>query len=151
MMARFGNIALKVLLGSGYFGVLFLVACGVAAPGAQLPEGAVRFDPPAVYRAWWNATERCSGHSRNFSSVSWYVDGTNSIPVTGPPKVGLWYGSPFGSAIVVAGSWTGSELVVRHEMLHHLLRDEHHPAEYFVARCHLTWESFGHTPSHGAG
>ena len=127
----------------GYFVVLLVVACGIAAPRPSLPEGAVRFEPPAIYREWWAATEHCADTSKEFSSVTWYVvPGSQSIPTGGTPKVGLWYGSLFGSSIVLAGHWTESELVVRHEILHHLLSVEDHPESLFKGRCALTWDTF---------
>jgi len=43
---------------------------------------------------------------------------------------------------VIAGNYAEHEMVVRHEMLHALLQREGHPTDYFVNRCHLTWESW---------
>ena len=47
-----------------------------------------------------------------------------------------------GARIVLAGNYETSEMAVRHEMLHHLLDRTGHPPEYFVTRCHLTWDSW---------
>jgi hypothetical protein len=44
--------------------------------------------------------------------------------------------------IVIAGNYLNHEMVVRHEMLHALLQREGHPTDYFVDRCHLTWETW---------
>jgi hypothetical protein len=33
-------------------------------------------------------------------------------------------------------------MVIRHEMLHSLIGQSGHPAEYFVERCGLTWETW---------
>jgi len=108
-----------------------------------LPEGSVPFVPPDVFHAWWDATERCAGISKDFDDISWYVlPDRQSISTPDGEKVGMWFGSTSGSAIVLAGPWQKSELVVRHEILHHLLKDEMHPDTFFKDRCRLTWGTF---------
>ena len=54
----------------------------------------------------------------------------------------MWERDQQGARIVLAGNYENSEMAVRHEMLHHLLDRTGHPPEYFIDRCHLTWESW---------
>ena len=110
-----------------------LGACETMAP--RLPPGAQRFTPPAVYQQWWQLTEECSGRSGRFADVRWYrVPGATDIPLGDGTMVnGLW--QPNGNEIVLGG---GTELegdLVRHEMLHALLRSPGHDRAAFVGRC----------------
>ena len=54
----------------------------------------------------------------------------------------MWEKAGSVTRIIIAGHYTDHEMVVRHEMLHHLLDREGHPAEFFVNRCQLTWDSW---------
>lgn len=108
-------------------------ACDSMAP--RLPPGAERFTPPAVYRQWWALTEACSGRSGRFGDVRWYrVPGATDIPLGDGTMVnGLW--DPEGSRIVLAGGSVLEGDLVRHEMLHALLRSGGHDRAAFVGRC----------------
>jgi hypothetical protein len=98
---------------------------------------------PAAYADWFRRTEACSGLSKNFSTIQWYVvEGVETFPTSAGPKVGMWIREGNTDRIVIAGNYSDTEMVVRHEMLHALLGEEGHPASYFVERCHLTWESW---------
>ena len=121
-----------------------LAACEVLGPPGALPENAQLILPPEEYRAWWNSTEACSGLSGRFGEIEWYVvPGASTIQTDHGPRVGVWSRSSEGTRIVLAGNYAGSELVVRHEMLHALLDRGGHPPEYFEDRCGLTWETWG--------
>jgi hypothetical protein len=123
--------------------ISLLAACETLGPPAPLPAGAELFAPPPDFRTWWARTEACSGQSGEMSRIEWYVvPGAHTVETSLGPKVGLWSHSSAGVRIILAGDYVGSELVVRHEMLHALLDREGHPSEYFVARCHLTWETW---------
>ena len=131
-----------------WLSAIVVAVCGIAPPPPPLPVGAVHFLPPEVFREWWSATEQCAGISKDFTDILWYVvPDQQSIPTANGEKVGLWFGSVSGSAIVLAGDWKNSELVVRHEILHHLLKEVKHPNEYFKDRCHLTWDTYWETTS----
>jgi hypothetical protein len=135
-----------------WLSAIVVAVCGIAPPPPPLPIGSTHFLPPAVFREWWSATEQCAGVSKNFAEISWYVvPGRQSIPTASGEKVGLWFGSASGSAIVLAGDWMHSELVVRHEILHHLLKDVEHPDTYFKDRCHLTWDTYWGVSSRDTG
>ena len=110
-----------------------LNGCDVTGP--HLPPGAEQFVPPAVYQQWWNLTQECSGLTASFNDVTWYrVPGAADIPLGDGSSVnGRWDAT--GNRIILAGD---SELhgdLVRHEMLHALLRHASHPRSAFIGRC----------------
>lgn len=125
-------------------GSLALSGCAALAPSqAVMPEGAVPVAAPAVYREWFQRTEACSGRSGNLDAVQFYVvPGVETFETRDGPQVGVWIGEGGSHRIVIAGNYQGHEMVVRHELLHTLLRQTGHPEEYFVSRCRLTWESW---------
>lgn len=110
-----------------------LSACD--APTAPLPSGAVPFDAPEVYAWWWSITEACSGVTGSLSSVAWYViPGARSFPGSdGKPVGGMWYARS--NRIVLAEEAQLHGDLVRHEMLHALLKAGRHSREHFVRRC----------------
>ncbi|MGQ0703992.1 MAG: hypothetical protein ACT4PM_12745 [Gemmatimonadales bacterium] len=117
-----------------------------------LPLGAVPRAAPPVYRDWHEKTKDCSGLSGDFSALKWYVVPSVSTFLTaGGPQVGLWAGEHGQHRIVIAGNYAEHEMVVRHEILHALLGRSGHPAEYFVERCHLTWDSWTESSATAAG
>jgi hypothetical protein len=130
---------------SGTLGLAGLVAgCSSLSPSEpSLPAGSVALSVPPVYREWHQLTQQCSGLSEDFSAIQFYVvPGVDTFPTEAGPKVGLWQREAGVNRIVIAGNYAEHEMVVRHEMLHALLQREGHPANYFVDRCHLTWDSW---------
>ncbi len=119
-------------------------ACTALAPSAlTLPAGAVQIATPAVYREWFQRTETCSGRTGDFAAVKFYVvPGVETFPTEAGSKVGEWISDGSTHRVIVAGNYQNHEMVVRHELLHTLLRQSGHPDEYFVSRCRLTWESW---------
>jgi len=110
-----------------------LVACGFDPAGSQ------PWEPPAVYRQWWAETEACSGLSGNFDRVEWMTVPGASFPCSSGDCVGHWDPD---HKIFLASDWTLHEMVVRHEMLHDLMRRSGHPSPPFGAGCPLTWETW---------
>jgi len=124
-------------------GAISLAACAPTEPNSGLPTGAVELHPSLAYQAWFQKTETCSGMSGVFQNVQWYVvPGVETFSTDQGPKVGMWLKTSRGDAIVLAGNYQEHEMVVRHEMLHSLLRQAGHPTTYFVDRCQLTWETW---------
>lgn len=101
-----------------------------------LPSGAVAFTPPAVYARWWALTESCAGLTRNMGELSWYVvPDASSFPNGAAGEADGAY-LMVGSKIVLAGQRQNDPTVVRHEMLHALLRNQPgHPRPYFLGGC----------------
>ncbi len=118
--------------------------CGGFEPSAsELPALAVRIEAPAEFLGWYQATEACSGLTADIQTVEWYVvPGADVFPVEGAPRVGMWQRQGGKSQIVIAGNYLRHEMVVSHEILHHLLGRDGHPPELFEQRCQLTWESW---------
>jgi hypothetical protein len=112
---------------------ILLTACGFDPAGSQ------PWEAPAVYREWWDKTEACSGLSGNFDRVEWMVVPGESFRCSSGNCVGHW--EP-GHTIFLASDWTMHEMVVRHEMLHDLMRRSGHPSPPFGSSCPLTWESW---------
>jgi hypothetical protein len=105
--------------------LLFALFAGVACghlTDPPLPENALVFHPPAVYAKWWAMVESCSGLTGSLESIQWY----STI-------AGYW--SLAGNRVVLTTSDTIAGGVVRHEMLHALLRSAGHPRSAFLQAC----------------
>jgi len=139
--AAFGSLALGGLLS----------ACSSLSPSEPvLPAGATEIPVPAAYAEWHAKTEACSGLQGDFSTIKFYVvPGVETFPTRDGAKVGEWTSDGVTNRIIIAGNYRDFEMVVRHELLHSLLRKEGHPTEFFVTRCHLTWDSW-YGPQGGA-
>jgi hypothetical protein len=113
--------------------VAILVAC--EPPTAPVfPADAIRWTPPAQFALWWRMTEACSSRTGDFAAVQWYVvPDAYAITVGGKSYQGFWYGSP--DRIVLAGAQRSAGPLVRHEMLHALLRTDGHPRAAFLGGC----------------
>jgi len=116
-------VALATLLG----------ACGFDPAGSQ------SWEPPAIYREWWGATEACSGLSGDFDRVEWMIVPGESFKCGSGQCVGHWDPS---HKIFIASDWSRHEMVVRHEILHELMRRSGHPNPPFGIGCPLTWETW---------
>jgi hypothetical protein len=110
-----------------------LAGGGLVAWNAEIPGNAERFTPPAVYARWWAMTEACSGHSGNLGAVRWYRVPGSQFSYRGQPAAG--YTSRYSHRIVIAEESIVQGEVVRHEMLHALLRARGHPRSQFVESC----------------
>lgn len=93
------------------------------------------FSTPEVYSRWWSMVENCSGLTGSMQAVSWYqVPNSETVDDNGDDVGGYW--SPASNRIVIAGRLTLTGSIVRHEMLHALVRQtKGHPREYFLGRC----------------
>ncbi|MGH7701596.1 MAG: hypothetical protein ACREMO_00740 [Gemmatimonadales bacterium] len=110
---------------------------------SPLPQGAELIVAPPTYQSWWAKTEECSGLEGNLNRIAWYVvPGVSTFPSEIGEVVGFWSRTDAGTRIIVAGDYVMNELVIRHEMLHELLRHAGHPPEYFGERCPLTWATW---------
>lgn len=113
------------------FLVVVVAACSISAP---LPPTSIPLTPPAVFARWWSMTEACSGRAGSLSAVTWYqVPHVPQFENGGTAVGGYWTSN--GNRIVLAGDLVLSGSVVRHEMLHALLRERGHPAGEFLGQC----------------
>lgn len=111
--------------------LLPLAACEIST----LPNGAQRFTPPAVYRQWWALTEACSGLHGSFDAVQWYqIPDATTLQL---PNGQVVNAMETNNRIVIAAGMDGlySGDLVRHEMLHALLRTGGHPRDAFIGKC----------------
>ena len=90
-----------------------------------------------LYTEWWTKTEACSGRKGDISQVKFYaVDAPDgAIGLNGARAHGWWVRQ--GDRIYLPANALGEEWLVRHEMLHALLKRGSHPNEKFVESCHL--------------
>src|SRR6476620_4142025 len=114
--------------------LLSTVACSSIVDPALDPR-AVSFQPPPVYARWWSMVESCSGLQGPLSDVSLYqVPGSGTVSYSGDEVAG--YRALNNNRIVLGGEAILDGSVVRHEMLHALVRKASgHPREYFLQRC----------------
>lgn len=114
--------------------LLITVACSSIVDPVLDPK-AVSFQPPPVYTRWWSMVESCSGLQGSLSDVSWYqVPASETVGHSGDEVAGYW--AYVSNRIVLAGESLLDGLVVRHEMLHALVRQlKGHPRQYFLDRC----------------
>ncbi|HEX5004219.1 MAG TPA: hypothetical protein VFV65_02835 [Gemmatimonadales bacterium] len=121
---------------------LAAASCTGLEPSAPV-DGAVPMAAPVEYASWYERTEACSQLRGALGQIEWYVvPGVATFETSIGEKVGLWERVGNVSRITIAGDYVANEMVVRHEMLHDLLERTGHPPEYFVTRCHLTWDSW---------
>lgn len=121
----------------GWIGLsMLIVICVVTACRSTtepLPSDAERFEPPAVYARWWAMTEACSGRSGDLAAVQWY-----RVPGALVRHDGEWitgYYELRAHRIVLGEDQVDNGIVVRHEMLHALLRVGGHPRAHFLEAC----------------
>jgi hypothetical protein len=109
-----------------------LAACGENIVDPDLPPGAVQFTPPSVYKTWWDMTQSCVGVFGSFDSVRWF-DSPELPVVDGDVVTAYW--SAGTNQIVLHSSVVRDPRVVRHEMVHALLRSKGHPRGIFMEAC----------------
>jgi hypothetical protein len=132
------------LLAQGSLALAVIAGCTPTEPSAPLlPDGAIAIDAPLEYAVWFERTERCAGLSGRITAIKFYViPGVDTFLTDQGQKVGMWTRRGDDHTIIVAGNYRSHEMVVRHEMLHSLIGQSGHPAEYFAERCQLTWETW---------
>jgi len=98
------------------------------------PPTSVAFTPPPVYARWWDMTQSCSGITGSLAAVSWLVvPGTSDFQFKGQTVSGYWTAGS--NSIVIADSVQLDGSVVRHEMLHALIKGSGHPRSDFLQKC----------------
>ena len=99
---------------------LGLPACSIPTEGLSIEVTQIqRFEPPEEYRSWWETVEACSSRSGDFDLVRWYQ--ADGIVIRGEDVDGIWE-SPHDITVVETAK--EDAFVVRHEMLHELLRGD---------------------------
>lgn len=91
---------------------------------------AVPFDPPQMYREWYNRAAQCVGTTGDFDRVRWFV-------VPGDTWFDDWVGREIAGRwvpphnIYIADGERDWEWIVRHESIHDQLQDGAHPTPPF--------------------
>jgi hypothetical protein len=116
------------------FAVVAGLSCGHLVDPA-LPANAERFVPPPVYQQWWAMVEGCSGLEGSLESIQWFSVPEQLWDPSNPadPVEGYW--SAASNRIVLNSNDTAAGGIVRHEMLHALVRSKGHPRSVFVEKC----------------
>jgi len=105
------------------------------------PAHAVAFAPPSWYRALYLRDTRCSALFRTFDELHWYWVPGAGFSYDGQRDAGLTESSE--GRIFISEAFLANPLVVRHEMLHAILRHtDGHPHEFFYVRCPLMWSNY---------
>jgi hypothetical protein len=96
-----------------------------------------------VYQDWWSKTEECAGRRGRLDQITFYaVEDEDGLINLGNQRALAWWVRD-GNRIYLPKNGLLDEMLVRHEMLHALTQEAHHPSEDFVRRCHVashdTW------------
>ena len=77
--------------------------------------------------------EACSGNTRPTRLEWYYMPWPHLVNIGTDYTIAAYFSPP--DRIVIMEEYVDVNVVVRHEMLHALLRDANHPPEYFEERC----------------
>jgi hypothetical protein len=94
-------------------------------------DGAVLFIPPPRYQTLWQELLTCSGLSGSLGEITWFK--ADAVVVGGTTYVGFWWER--WNRIVLRADMVDNDRLVKHEMMHALLQDGAHPAQYFNGAC----------------
>ena len=99
----------------------FAACYSIIEPELTLPPDAVRTEPLAQYAVWYAETESCTGVTGSFSNVRWFAVPHERWwdPVWEQFAIGTWRAP---HDIYLAGSEIENENLVKHEIVHDLLR-----------------------------
>lgn len=120
------------LTGLAALSLAVVVCTNVTEP--VLPKDAQQFSPPPVYSTWWNMTQACSRLTGSLSAVTWYTtaDVVHDIS-SGDVIAGYWV--PGSNRVVLNNAVMMDGGIVRHEMLHALIKHGGHPRNQFLGNC----------------
>jgi hypothetical protein len=110
-----------------------IIACERTIVDPSLSPVTERMSPPLVYQKWWAQTEACSGLKGDFNKISWYDTPETTLIVDGEEATAYW--SQGSNRIVLTHYVELDGQVVRHEMLHALVKGKGHPREQFLGKC----------------
>ncbi len=122
---------------SGGLAMVAVVVVSVAcASSITEPEGLVDYEPLPAYAEWYAELQRCAHVTgTSFDDVRWRkLPGATSITYGDTTLAAYWL--PPGQ-IVISGAYVQSELIVKHEMLHHLLRKDPYHRDASWEECEL--------------
>jgi|SRR5687767_3269442 len=116
--------------------VLTIVLAGcrtIDGPGEPLEfSDGIEYFEEGLFRPLWDELETCSKLNGNLRSVSFYYVSRETLPTAlpGVRTVGMYF--PRSNRIFIVSAELHNPKVIRHEMMHALLRDNSgHPPQYF--------------------
>jgi hypothetical protein len=129
------------LAGGVVFAALGVGACGVG-PDDDFSAALIRqaIPTPVEYFPWWHEISECSGESGDGDALQFYVVisplalGGKAFPCGDELCNGIWEAP---HDITLAPGHVATETLVKHEMLHDLLRVSGHPPVF--EECGVTW------------
>ena len=111
--------------------LLALLGC----ENTTLPADVREFSTPLLYRQWWAMTEACSERQRDIREIHWYASDGQQLRTSDGNDAGGFYTASRNS-IVLRGDLRYDGAVVRHEMLHAILRNaKGHPRDAYLEKC----------------
>jgi len=110
--------------------LLVLLVAGCDNPlGPELPPSAEPTLPGRSFAGLWDEVETDAGVTGDFDAISWYMVPGSYWLQDGTAARGMWVKD--GNRIYIASAYWGTAGVVRHEMLHAILRDPDHDNPLF--------------------
>ncbi len=115
----------------GWCGVALILGAAACEGNPFAPLGNVeRFNPPAIYRDWYQQEATCAGLTGRFDAITWEVaDSFMSAP--GQRTVFATWTAPH--LIRLRRDQVMNEYLVKHEMLHDLVQSTAEPDPPFGA------------------
>ena len=114
--------------------VAFATACEHTLVDPALPSTATIYVAPPVYDKWWTMAETCTGVTRPLANVTWFfIPGASLFELGNQVVSGYW--SAASNRIVLAENSRLDGAVVRHEMVHALIRESGHPRSIYLGKC----------------
>lgn len=87
--------------------------------------------PQPEFRVWWAEVEECTGLTKPFDEIGWYVADI-IYNISGWEAWGIWYADPPEIVVVRAQTVEFLEDTVKHEALHHLVNESDHTESEFA-------------------
>ena len=109
--------------------------------GPDTPAGAIPFDPPPPYAAYWDRVETDSGRSRDFGGIRWVEVPGGPWSVEGDQVRAMWVQR--GRRIYIASEHLGDAPLIMHEMLHDVLNgDPEHTNPLFATDAYTSRNTY---------
>ena len=90
------------------------------------------YAPPPEYGIWWRAVEKCSERHSSLSTVEWFVTALDHLTLPSDSTRLIYaYVNVTTRRVFVAAPYVAHSGVIRHEMLHILIRNVNHPIPPF--------------------
>jgi hypothetical protein len=109
-----------------------LVTSIAACEYTLYPADAEPLEPGAKYAVMWRTVEWCAGKRGDLGAIAWFVTDVPARTANDDDVSGSWWISK--NHVYLTRAYAEDESVIRHQMLHALLRRKHHTEE-FIGSC----------------